>query len=234
MTSLLLKEGSTVSVVVLPNGPPPLRRSLRPLVGRPPRRCMRCERRQGWLLVLVLCWPVDSSRPVVRLPSVGVVGGSGGIPFADMAMRRGPPARGGPAGRRAWAATLVWSDDELHVLEVAEQMRRRGDAVRAGHMVAVDCPLPARLHRHDFLHCTQLDLRRWYAALLGRQWDGAVTTMADARALAGRWRRDGRTNRPNPRGTRGEQPTYRLFCRSHLTRTDSRHVQRKRGVCRTA
>ena len=49
---------------------------------------MRCERRQGWLLVLVLCWPVDSSRPVVRLPSVGVVGGSGGIPFADMAMRR--------------------------------------------------------------------------------------------------------------------------------------------------
>ena len=40
---------------------------------------MRCERRQGWLLVLVLCWPVDSSRPVVRLPSVGVVAGSGGI-----------------------------------------------------------------------------------------------------------------------------------------------------------
>ena len=177
---------------------------------------MRCERRQGWLLVLVLCWPVDSSRPVFRLPSVGVVAGSGCIPFADMAMRRGPPARGGPAGRRAWAATLVWSDDELHVLEVAEQMRRRGDAIRAGHMVAVDCPLPARLNRHDFLHCTQLDLRRWYAALIGRQWDGAVTTMADARALAGRWRRDGRTNRPNPRGTRGEQPTYRLFCRSHL------------------
>ena len=115
---------------------------------------MRCERRQGWLLVLVLCWPVDSSRPVFRLPSVGVVAGSGCIPFADMAMRRGPPARGGPAGRRAWAATLVWSDDELHVLEVAEQMRRRGDAIRAGHMVAVDCPLPARLNRHDFLHCT--------------------------------------------------------------------------------
>ena len=87
---------------------------------------------------------------------------------------------------------------------------------QAGHMVAVDCPLPARLNRHDFLHCTQLDLRRWYAALVGRQWDGTVTTMADARALAGRWRRDGRANRPNPRGTRGEQPTYRLFCRSHL------------------
>ena len=95
-------------------------------------------------------------------------------------------------------------------------MRRRGDAVRAGYRVAVDCPLPTRLNRHDFLHCPQLDLRRWYAALLGRQWDGAATTMADARAIAGRWRRAGHGTRPNPRGTRGEQPTYRLFCRSHL------------------
>ena len=113
--------------------------------------------------------------------------------------------------RGTYISTVRWTDGELAILARAERLRGYGMPATAQDVVARGCVIPQRVQLNDYVLAVQLDLRRWYAALLGSAWDGSAVTMARARERANRLRRN-----PSARSS-GEATRARgLYRTSHL------------------
>ena len=123
---------------------------------------------------------------------------------------------GGVRARRAQEVALTlanasWSAAQIDVLRRAECLRAVGAAAQAAYLVASHCSPPAVVTPSRVAAAVRLDVRRWYAALTGGEWDGRAETFQSAKARARRLVRDGRD------GSDGRQvSSLRVYRTSHL------------------
>ena len=85
---------------------------------------------------------------------------------------------------------LEWSEEQVAVLARAERLRSYGAGRAALDLVACGCVLPTRLRVLDVPLARQLDVGRWYCALMGRPWNGDWRAFQMARDIARRRRND--------------------------------------------
>ena len=117
------------------------------------------------------------------------------------------------AARAAVLAALQWSEDEEEALRRAEALRALGLPARAALVVARGVVLPATFRHGDVVAASRLDIARWYAALMGMEWDGTSVSFTRARSLSGRLRRDGLRN---PDVVAPDTPASYPFRHAHL------------------
>ena len=123
--------------------------------------------------------PTAGEGAGTRVGRDGERAGRGGTSAVDARARR----------RHARLGELCWSGEQQAVLARAERLRLSGRGATAANVVATGCPLPVGFRVAEHALCVQLDLPRWYEALMGEPWDGGVLSLSRAQERADELRR---------------------------------------------
>ena len=106
-----------------------------------------------------------------------------------------------------------WSREQEEVLARAERLRAFGAHQAAQDVIALEVPWPARMSMQRVLETGQQDVRRWYRAYTGVEWDGRLQSVQNARENARRRRPAGARTEP---WREGPHQGYGAFRTSHL------------------
>lgn len=106
-----------------------------------------------------------------------------------------------------------WSREQEEVLARAERLRAFGAHQAAQDVIAQEVPWPARMSMQRVLETGQQDVRRWYRAYTGVEWDGRLQSVQNARDNARRRRPAGARTEP---WREGPHQGYGAFRTSHL------------------
>ena len=89
----------------------------------------------------------------------------------------------------AQVAAFEWTDDQTAVMARADRLHAYGAADAPADLVARSCVIPSSISTSHVHRAVRLDVRRWYRAFTGTEWNGNLDELHRARERAGRMRR---------------------------------------------